>query len=75
LNIYHPFIETLKRYQHGEIALERLVENVEGLMAPYPELLVGFKQFIPTVTGVFLVIIINLERCSFAFRRSPGRRR
>jgi histone deacetylase complex regulatory component SIN3 len=45
--IYPDFVETLRKYQKGDVTLPQVNLKMDDLLRPYPNLMTGYKNFLP----------------------------
>ncbi|KAF9300494.1 hypothetical protein BGZ74_007817 [Mortierella antarctica] len=50
--VYADFLESLEKYHSGSLTIEQLVRTVMALFQDQPELLMGFKEFLPEAQGI-----------------------
>ncbi|KAF9384672.1 Paired amphipathic helix protein Sin3b [Podila verticillata] len=50
--VYADFLESLEKYHGGSLTIEQLVRTVMALFQDQPELLMGFKEFLPEAQGI-----------------------
>ncbi|KAG0045304.1 Paired amphipathic helix protein Sin3b [Gryganskiella cystojenkinii] len=50
--VYTEFLEVLEKYHDRSLSIDQLVRTVMGLFQDQPELLMGFKEFLPEAQGL-----------------------
>ncbi|KAF9429978.1 hypothetical protein BGZ94_008783 [Podila epigama] len=50
--VYSEFLEALEQYHGSRLTIEELVRTVMALFQDQPELLMGFKEFLPEAQGI-----------------------